>query len=116
MPLFDTSTVFYSGTQGTSNNTTPVTVVPDPGAGSNVFIVDSENLAVLNRDTVASTVTITLTNPTTIIERVIMQPGDKWTNSGRVAVGPGQSLTLTLGANVTTNQLTYTAVFFKTSD
>ena len=116
MPLFDTTTVFYSGSQGTSNNTTPVTIVPDPGTGARVFVVDPENISVLNRDTAAAAVTITLTSPTTIIETVVMQSGDKWTNAGRIVVGPGQTLTLVLGGSVTTNQLTYNSVFFQMSD
>lgn len=115
MPLFDQIATFYSGSQGTTNNTTPVTVVADPGSGAPVFIVEPENFSVLNRDTVNATVIVTLTAPTTIIERVTLQSGDKWTNTSKIIVGPGQTLTVELAGSVTTNQLTYTSAFFQVS-
>jgi len=115
MPLFDQIATFYSGTQGASNNTTPVTVVPDPGTGAPVFIIEPENLSVLNRDTVNATVILTLTAPSTIIERVTLTTGDKWTNNSKVIVGPGQTLTLELAGSVTTNQVTYNTAFFQVS-
>ena len=102
----------YSGTQGTSNNTTPVTVVPNPGTGANPFVIEEGNFSVLNRDTATATIIATLTSPTTIIERVTLATGDKWSSGAKIVVGPGQTLTLELAGAVTTNQLTYNTVFF----
>lgn len=115
MPIFDQSTTTFSGSQGTTNNTTPVTVITGPSTGAPVFVVDEGGLSVLNRDTASATVILTLTAPSTIIERITMQSGDKWVNGGPIVVGPGQTLTIELAGSVTTNQLTYTSTFFQAS-
>lgn len=115
MPLFDQIATFYSGSQGPTTNTTPVVVVPDPGTGAPVYILEPENLSVLNRDTVNATLIVTLTAPSTIIERVTLQTGDKWTNTSRIIVGPGQTLTIELAGAITTNQATYNSAFFQVS-
>lgn len=113
MPLSDMyANVAFSGTQGTTSNTTPVTVVPNPGTGAAPFIVEDGQFSVLNRDTASATIIATMTSPTTIIERVTLASGDKWTCSSKLVVGPGQTLTLELAGVVTTNQLTYNTVFF----
>lgn len=116
MPLFDTTSIIFSGSQGTTNNTTPVVIVPDPDSNARYYIVDSENISVLNRDTAIATIILAITGPSTIIETVSMQPGDKWTNASKIVIGTGQTLTLSLSAAATTSQLTYNTVFYQIND
>lgn len=117
MPLTDSyASTVYSGSQGTTNNTTSVIVVPNPGTGQPVFVVPPEHLAVLNRDTVSQTIIVTLTAPSTIVDRVTLATGDRWTNPASIIVGPGQTLTVELAGFVTTNQLTYNSAFFYLTD
>ncbi|MFA6049904.1 MAG: hypothetical protein WC761_01785 [Candidatus Paceibacterota bacterium] len=108
MPLTDeTSKIAYSGSVGSTNNTTAVTVVPNPGTGGPNIIIDKDCFSVLNRDSVDATVIVTVAGAAVIIERVTLSPGFKWTNPSRVVIQPGQSLTLELLASITTNQLTW---------
>lgn len=115
MPIFDQSTMVHSGSQGATTSTTPVTVVSSPGTGAPVFVVPEGGLSVLNRDTVNATLIVTLTAPSTIIERVSLASGDRWTNGSTIVVGPGQTLTIETASAITTNQLTYNSYFFQSS-
>lgn len=115
MPLtYKNDQVVFSGSKGATNNTTPVTVVSDPGTGASPYIVDKEDLGVLNEDTVAATVVLTQTGGTSrVIERVSLSPGDKWVNGNRIVVNPGETLTLNVSSTVTTNQLTYSVAYYQ---
>lgn len=115
MPLTDDySTIAFSGTKGATNNTTGVTVVADPGTGANPYVVDKEDLGILNEDTVSQTFILRLTGGTSrILERVTLNVGDKWTNPNRIIVNPGETVTIELTGSVTTNQLPWSVAYFQ---
>lgn len=119
MPLTDeTSKITYVGNKGSTNNTTAVTMVSDPGTGAAPRVIDMDGLGVLNRDTVTATVIIRQTggSGTIVVDQVTIATGDKWTNAQRYVVSPGETLTIELAGNVTTNQLTWTVSEYYTND
>lgn len=115
MPLtYKDSQVVFSGSKGATNSTTPVTVVSDPGTGTQPYIVDKEDFGILNEDTVNATIILTLTGGTSrVIERAVLATGDKWVNGNRIVVNPGETLTLQLASAITTNQLTYSVAYYQ---
>lgn len=114
MPLTDIyATYTFSGSKGATNNTTPVVVVADP-ASSQPYIVDKEDLGILNEDTTAKTFILRLTGGTSrIIERVTLAVGDKWTNPNRIIVNNGETVTVETTATVTTNQMTWLVAYYQ---
>lgn len=115
MPLTDIyNTVNFTGAKGATNNTTPVTVVPDPASTTNPYIVDKEDMCVINEDTTAKTVILTLTGGTSrVIERVTLAVGDKWTNPNRIVVSNGETVTIQLSGAVTTSQLPFLVAYYQ---
>jgi len=119
MPLTDeTSKITYVGNKGSTNNTTAVTMVSDPGTGAPPRVIDMDSLGVLNRDTASATVIIRQTggSGTIVVDQVIISAGDKWTNAQRYIVSAGETLTIELAGAVTANQLTWTISEYYTND
>lgn len=115
MPLtYKNDQVVFYGNKGATNNTTPVTVVDDPGTGANPYIIDKEDFGILNEDTVSATIVVTLTGGTSrVIERVVLAVGDKWVNGNRIVVNAGETITLNVSSAATTNQLTYSVAYYQ---
>lgn len=115
MPLTDDfGSVIWSSTKGATNNTTPQTVVADPGTGLPGYVVDAAQMSVLNRDSASVTVIITITGGTSrIVESVSLATGDKWINSVKYVVSPGETLTVELAAVVTATQPTWTCAYYQ---
>lgn len=115
MPLtddFGLKTWFNS--KGVTNNTTPVTVIADPGTGLPAYILETGQVSVLNRDTVTAIMILTITGGTSrIIERVSLATGDKWISGGTIVISAGETLTIELAGSITTNQPTYAAAYYQ---
>lgn len=118
MTLFDQFNIIFSGSVGATNNTTPITVINDPGSGNFPVFIHPENLGVLNRDTVSSTVILTITGSSTgrIIGNITLSPGDKWANDAAIVIQEGQVLTIELAGSITTNQLIWHASTVQSSN
>jgi hypothetical protein len=115
MPLSDDyglKTWFNS--KGVTNNTTPVTIIADPGAGLPAYVLETGQISVLNRDTATAIIILTITGGTSrIIERVSLASGDKWISGGTFVISAGETLTIELAGAITTNQLTYAAAYYQ---
>lgn len=118
MPLTDQySVITYSSSKGVTANTTPQTVVADPGTGNPVYVVEPYGLGVLNEDTTTKTLILTITGGTPrIVERVQVAAGSKWVNSSTISVAAGETLTLELSAVVTTSQLPWHVNYFQVTN
>lgn len=118
MALTDTyATIDFFSAKGATTDTTPVEVLADPGSGARAFVVDKEALGVLNRDTVANVIIVTITGGTSqIVETVTLDPGDRWTNTTRLVVEAGETLTLELQGAATTNQMTWQVSYYQITD
>ena len=98
---------------GTSNDTTDVTVVAAPGA-STTRMIPRYGLSVYNNDTVQATVYLQLKDGANdrIIERSILEAGESFFNTSFVSLeATDQSLEIYLDAAVTTNQLDFVAKY-----
>lgn len=115
MPLTDSTGVYtFTGAKGATSNATPQTVVPDPGTGANVFIIEKEDFGVLNEDTASVTIIVTLTGGTPrVIERTTLISGDHYLNPSRWICSPGETITVQLAATVATTQPTWLATYFQ---
>ena len=107
MTLFDIENVYFSGSVGSTNNTTPVVMVPDPGTGTPAIVIDTGCLGVLNRDTTDKIIIIKITGASIIIEQFTLTTGYSWANPSKIPIQPGQTLTIELSDTVTTNQPTW---------
>lgn len=94
--------------QGATNGGTPVEIVPDPTAGYHARL-EKGDLAVLNEDTVAVTMILTLNS--VVIERLVMPPGSKYVNDDRLVVEASDTLTVELGGAVTTTEPNWHACY-----
>ena len=115
MPLTDDygSLVWYSS-KGATNNTTPQTAVSDPGTGAASYIVDENQLTVLNLDTAAVTIVVTITGGTPrVVERVSIAGSDKWMNSAKYGISAGETMTVELAASVATTQPTWSCIYYQ---
>jgi len=117
MSLTDTySMVAVSGSVGVTTGTTPVTMISDPGTDPS-FVIDKENLSVLNRDTASVTITITVAgSPTAVYDTVTLSSGDRYTNPSKIVVGNGQTLTIVLAGAVTTTEPSWVVSHYRIVD
>lgn len=118
MPLTDVYTnVLFYGNRGSVNNLTPVVVIPNPGVGAPSYIVDKEDIGILNLDTANITVALTISGDTShIIEKFSLSPGDKWISSSRYVIKSGETLTLTLSSIPVSNETTFNASYYQVID
>lgn len=116
MPLLDNyGNIVWSSSKGVTNNTTPVTVVSDPGTDNPAYVVDTNQFSLLNRDTVSVTMILTITGGTSrIIERITLATGDKFVNSAKIILSAGETLTVELAATITTNHPTWSCSYYQT--
>lgn len=118
MPLTDDfAKITFTGAKGATNDTSAQTVVPDPGSGQNVYVVDKRNLSVVNEDTVSVTIIVRLTGGTSrIVERCTLVVGDHYVNPARIVISPGETLTIELAATVTTSQSPWSVAYFQVTN
>lgn len=115
MPLTDdySSKIWYSS-KGATNNTTPVTVITDPGVSQFSFVCEEGGFSILNLDTASITFTLIITGGTSrIIERITMSPGDKFTNGNKYVVAPGETITVALAGAIATTQPTWSTSWYQ---
>lgn len=117
MALTDTyASVAVSGSVGTTNGSTPVTMISDPSTDPE-YIVNENDLSVLNRDTASVTVTLTVAGtPSAVYEIVTLASGDKYTNPSRIVIGENQSLTVELSGAVSTTEPSWVVTYFRIVD
>lgn len=114
MPLFDTINIFWASNKGATNNTTPQTVIPDPGAGAVPFVCQQYGFGFLNEDTAAVTMILRITGGTSrVVERVVLNAGDKFANSVQYFVSAGETLTVELAGTVATTQPTWQVGYYQ---
>lgn len=98
---------------GSTNNTTAVTVVAAPSAGVRRTVA---SITVYNADSANATVTIQLNNASTlrIIQKVVLEPGDNWNvldNEKIVLDSTSKSVEIKLGGSISSAQLPFTAAY-----
>ena len=103
-----------TGSSGLTNNTTNVVVVDSPINTTSIRQIDRQQFSVKNLDVTLATIIASIYDSSGIrtIERVIMNPGDKWVNDTNVILPvSGSKLLLRLNGNVNTNQLSWTVTY-----
>lgn len=98
---------------GSTNNTTAVTVVAAPGSGVRRTVVA---ITVYNADSSNATVTIQLNNASTLrtILKMVLEPGDNWDVLGNMRLvldSTSKSIEIKLGGSVASTQLPFTAAY-----
>lgn len=114
MPLFDVQNVVWVSSKGVTNNTTPQTVITDPGAGNPSYICPEKSFGFLNEDTAAVTMILRITGGTTrVVERILLNPNDKFVNSTGYVISAGETLTVELSGAVAATQPTWQAGYYQ---
>jgi len=98
-----------ANTDGTSNGTTDVTVIPSPGASTS-RLIPIGGFNIFNNDTVEAVVTIQKHDtggPTDrVMDKITMQTGDAWSNPFPMVLdSTTERIEIYLGGAVTTNEL-----------
>lgn len=115
MPLTDDyGSITWASSKGATNNTTPQTVVSDPGTGAPAYVVETGQFTVLNLDTASVTILVKITGGTSrTVEQVTLSTGNKYINDAKYVISPGETLTLELSGTVATTQPTWTCAYYQ---
>jgi len=120
MPLYqdineiETLVAGLSGSYGSTNDTTPILLVGPPASFEFIREIKQGDFTIKNIDTGIVTFKTYISNSSgqTIIDKIILNPGDKWYSSDRIIINDlNTSLFLTLLNTVQSTQLVWNVVF-----
>ena len=99
-----------SGSSGFSNNTSSVVLVSYPTTTTAFRLIEPKNMSIINTDTTSSMFITVISDSVgeKYVDRVILDPGDKWFLDTKVTLPNNNSqFILKLSSSVQTNQLVW---------
>lgn len=119
MALTDTiATREYFSNRGSTNSETFVAVVTHSIDDTRAFVIPREGFGLTNFDTKTTTVELVMsgTSGFQTMDRVSINPGEKWTIPGDLGVFPGENLYVALSGSIETSQSSWNVVYFQVAD